>query len=156
MTESTAEEPVLDHGPVEIMLIEIEGDPFDERLWQLVGESIDRQQIQILDAAVVRRLDDETVEFVELDQEPTAAVSALELLATGLLADEDLEELAADVETGSSAVVIAFEHVWARALASRLLEIGGAVVGTQRIPAPVVQVVFDALSEDSSETEGTE
>lgn len=150
MTESTS--PELSFGPVELMVIEVEGDPFDEQLWQLVGESIDAQAIRVLDAAVLRRTDD-TLEFLELDQEPSLAVEALEILASGLLADEDLEELAEDVAEGTSAIVIAVEHVWARALASRLLQVGGAVVATERIPAPVVQAVFDELSEEGSEDE---
>ena len=79
---------------------------------------------------------------------------ALEVLASGLLADEDLEELAEDVETGASAVVVAIEHVWARSLASRLLQVGGAVVATERIPAPVMQAVFDELTQDASDDEG--
>ena len=153
MAESTSESE-LSFGPVEILLIDIDGDPFDDQLWQLVADSVDDDHIRVLDAAVVRRLDDETVEFLELDADPSGGAVALEVLASGLLADEDLEELAEDVETGASAVVVAIEHVWARSLASRLLQVGGAVVATERIPAPVVQAVFDELTQAASDDEG--
>ena len=47
----------------------------------------------------------------------------------------------------SAATVIAIELTWAMGLASRVASVGGVVLETVRIPAPVVNAVLDTIQE---------
>ena len=52
---------------------------------------------------------------------------------------------------GGSAAVVALELVYARKLASALAASGGVVLSAERIPAPVVNALVDAIEEEVAE-----
>ena len=64
---------------------------------------------------------------------------------SGLLAEEDIEDLAADLAPGSSAAILLFEHVWATKFRDAVVNSGGELVASIRIPKEVIDaVVADA------------
>lgn len=132
----SAHEATPEFGPVEIVLVRTENESPDAQLWELLFEQIDATSVALLDVAVVRKDDAGDVTIHEIEN--IGADAALDSLAHGLTTEDDLLELAEQLEPGENAVVVAFEHVWARNLASRLAAVGGAVVDAVRIPAPIV------------------
>lgn len=135
-------------GPVEVLLIELAGDPLDERLWNLVAEHVDSERLRLLDVVVLRRDPHGVLQLIEAEDAPVA--SGVDPALTGLLGEDDLAELAEQVAAGSNAVAVAVEHVWARSMAERLVELDGRVLAAHRIPAQAVNDLI-ALSHNNEE-----
>ena len=110
-----------------------------------LAEQVDAGLVRLLDMLIVRRDDDGQLTFEDIgtgaDLHPDFA--GVELVASGLVSNEDAEALASDLMPGGSAAVVALELTWAIQLASRLAESGGVVLETMRIPAPVVNAVLE-------------
>ena len=110
----------------------------------MIGEAV-----RLLDMLIVSRGDDGEVtvrEFEEFRDE--YGFTVVELEASGLLGDEDVEELGASIPPGSSGALLALELLFAKRLASSFAASGGEVLQVERIPA---QVVNDVLAEASDE-----
>jgi hypothetical protein len=63
---------------------------------------------------------------------------------SGMLSDEDIDDLGADLEANSSAAILLFEHVWATKFRDAVLGAGGELVASIRIPKDVVDEVLAA------------
>jgi hypothetical protein len=76
----------------------------------------------------------------------------LETEIAELLAAEDVENLAAAMENGTTAGVIVWENTWAAPFASAARRAGGQLVATGRIPIQAIMASFEA--EEASTAEG--
>ena len=63
----------------------------------------------------------------------------------GALGPEDAEEVSEDLEPNSSALLIAFENVWAAKLVDALRAADAVMIDQIRIPADVVEAVLTAV-----------
>ena len=61
-----------------------------------------------------------------------------------MLADEDIDDLGADLAPNSSAAILLFEHVWATKFRDAVVNSGGELVASIRIPKEVVDEVVAA------------
>jgi len=57
---------------------------------------------------------------------------------------EDIEDLGAELEPNSSAAILLFEHVWATRFRDAVLDSGGELVASIRIPKEAVDEVVGA------------
>ncbi len=145
VTVTASSVPSIEHGPVEIFVVALPTPTLDPGIVEAVADLVQAGTIDVVDLVVVSR-DDEGVtvtEYENIDDE--VDLPAMELGLSGLLSEDDLLEIAEDLDPGTSAAVIVLEHVWARELASRLADAGGVVVGTDRIPAPAVNELVAIL-----------
>jgi hypothetical protein len=112
----------------------------------------DNGTITIVDAMVLVKNEDESLDFFEIGQIPEdASMAALMGLideGNGLISEEDLEEFADALEPGDSAALIAFEHTWFKPLRDEILDSGGVLLANIRIPGLVVEEVLAAIAED--------
>ena len=138
------------YGPVEFLLIAFDSDKPSPGILEAITELIESSTINLLDLVVVTKALDGTVTSVDIeDATDEYGFGTIELEATGLASDEDIQELANDLPPGTAAALLVIELVWAKNLASRLTEAGGFVVHTDRIPAPVVNAALAALETES-------
>ena len=75
-------------------------------------------------------------------------ISALNGLLTrqlDLLTSEDATELAVNVEPGSSALVLVFEHRWMSPVREAIIESGGVLLADLHIAPEVVESVLAAV-----------
>ena len=108
-----------------------------------VRRVVESGAVTLLDLAVVRRSGD-GIEILELDTiGDTLRLTEIEPPAQGLIGDEDLEALAAEIPDGGTTVAIAIEHTWAREVVGAVLSSGAEVVAAERIPADVVNTIAD-------------
>ncbi len=133
----------FEYGPVDLYLVGFEGDRPDPGTLDAIGELIEGGEIRLLDFLVISHEEDGSVlvtDFEEVRDEYGFGTGDLE--ASGLVGDEDVEDLADLIPLGTSAALLAIELVWAKQLASRFAASGGVVLQTERIPAPVVNAVL--------------
>jgi hypothetical protein len=137
------------YGPVDLIAVAFEDDRPDPTVLATLGELVDSGQVRILDLLIVHRDTDGELTFDDLDRDDPVndPFAGVELIARGMVAIEDATALVADLAPSSSATVIAIELTWAMGLASSVASVGGVVLETVRITAPVVNAVLDTIQE---------
>ena len=82
------------------------------------------------------------IELSDLDESVGAAIRPHVQEPSGMLSDEDIEDLAAELAPNSSAAILLFEHVWATKFRDAVLGSGGELIASIRIPKEVVDEVL--------------
>jgi hypothetical protein len=151
----TANTPLDELGPVDYVIIE-----FPAGQANFTGEIAD-ELVKLVDAATIRLIDilvlvkdqDGTVEAMELaDLDDLGPLQSLEADLAELLAEEDVEHLAAAMDPGSVAGVLIYENIWAAPFASAARRAGGQLIANGRIP---IQAIIAAVEADEAlETQG--
>ncbi|KZE93653.1 MULTISPECIES: DUF6325 family protein [unclassified Agromyces] len=137
----------LDYGPVDIYVVSFEGDRPDDATLSALGELMLGDEIRLLDLLIVARGDDGTVTVREYEEfRDDFGFTIVELEASGVIGDEDIDELAEAIPPGTAGAVMAIELLWAKRLASAFAASGGEVLQVERIPATVVNEVFAAAA----------
>ncbi len=138
-------------APIELLVIGFPGNQFTGGILPELEALVENGIITVVDALLIVKEEDGTVDYLELDQidagEDIAALGRLLTDANGLLSDEDVEEFAAALEPGSSAAALVFEHTWFTPLRNELLDSGGLLLANVRIPGLVVDEVLAAVAE---------
>ena len=142
-------------GPVDYVVVEFPagasnftGEMADELL-RLVDAGI----IRVIDVLILTKDEDGTVDAMELSDVPELGeLQAVEAQLAELLAAEDVENLAAAMDPGSTAGVLIWENLWAAPFASAARRSGGQLIATGRIP---IQAIIASIEADNAlATEG--
>jgi hypothetical protein len=130
----------FEYGPVEIFLIGFDGERPGPDVVNAIVELVDSGVVRLLDLLfVTRSFETGDVVVLEVDEVSDAyGLPEFELLEVGIAGEEDVSDFAGALEPGTSAALLVVEHAWARAFAEAMFNAGGAVLRTERIPAPVV------------------
>lgn len=137
----------MDIGPVEILVVSFPGNRFTGEVAPALAELVESGMIRVIDLVfVAKSADGETVgiELSDLDEAIGAAFRPHVEEPSGLLSDEDIADLGADLAPNSSAAILVFEHVWATRFRDAVLGSGGELVASIRIPKEVVDEVVAA------------
>ncbi|MBN9169782.1 MAG: hypothetical protein J0J11_07675 [Microbacterium sp.] len=136
------------YGPVEFYLVGLEGDRPEPGVVAALVNLLDTGMVRLLDFVILSKDDDGEVTVTEVeDEDDRYGLGETELSASGIVGDEDVAELAELIPPGASAALVAFELVYQRDLASRLAASGAVVLASDRVPAPVVNALMDALDD---------
>jgi hypothetical protein len=78
------------------------------------------------------------------DDDPHAVFGSLVGLVDGLIAPDDVVDIAEQLPPGSHALVVLFEHLWLRELKAAVEAGGGTLRLDEHIPADIVDAVEEA------------
>lgn len=137
----------MDIGPVEILVVGFPGNQFTGEVAPALGELVESGLIRLIDLVFVTKDangDVVGVELSDLDEATSAAFHPHVAAPSGMLADEDIEDIGADLAPESSAAILLFEHVWATKFRDAVLGSGGELIASIRIPKEVVDEVVGA------------
>ena len=129
----------MEVGPVDVYIIGFPGNKFTGRIAPAIAELVDDGTIRVLDLLFVMKDENgvvTTIEIEDLDQEG-AAFAEIDITEPGSLNHEDADEVSEDLPANSSALLIAFENVWARKVASALEAADAVLIDSIRIPFEV-------------------
>ena len=101
-------------------------------------------QIRVIDLVFVTKDADGVVVGIELsdvDESTSAAFGEHVGEPSGLLAEEDIADLGEDLPPNCSAAILVFEHVWATRFHDAVIDSGGELVASIRIPKEVMDAV---------------
>ena len=132
-------------GPVEILVVGFPGNQFNGEVAPALGELVASGLVRVIDLVFVTKDADGDVVGIELSDLDDAVGGAFQPhvgVPSGLLADEDIEDLGADLEPGSSAAILLFEHVWATKFRDAVVDSGGELLASIRIPKEVMDEVL--------------
>ncbi len=137
-------------GPIDYLVVEFPGNRMTGRAFPLLVDLVERGIIRILDLIFVRRELDGTLvglTIADLDKDGLLDFAVFEGASSGLLTQDDLDDASAVIEPGSAAGILIYENVWAGPFAAALMESGGQLVASGRIPMPDVLRALDATEQ---------
>jgi len=142
--------PLDELGPVDYVIVEFPagaatftGEMADELL-----KLVDAGTIRVVDMLILVKDENGAVEAMELsDLDELGPLEVLEAELAELLAEEDVEHLAAAMDPGSVAGVLIYENTWAAPFASAARRSGGQLIANGRIP---IQAIIAAVEADEA------
>ena len=135
-------------GPVDYVVVE-----FPAGASNFTGEMaaellalVDAGTIRVIDVLILTKDDNGEVEATELSDVPELGeLATLEAELAELLAAEDVANLAAAMEPGSTAGVLIWENLWAAPFAAAARRSGGQLIANGRIP---IQAIIASIEAD--------
>ena len=143
-----------DLGPVDFLVVEFPpgASHFTGEMAKELASLVDSGTIRVLDILILAKDADGSVEALELDDlDELDELRSIETALATILAEEDVEHLAAAMEPGTVAGVLVWENTWAAPFASAARRSGGQLVANGRIP---VQAIIASLEAEATQTEG--
>jgi uncharacterized membrane protein len=139
-------------GPIELFVIGFPENKFTGQIQARIQDLIDQEIITLVDGLFITKDAEGDVVCVEIEQvdvdESIAQLAAfLEEDGTGLLNEEDVDEIGAGLEPDSSALALIFEHTWIKPVRDAVFDAGGVVMANVRVPGTVVsELLADSTS----------
>ncbi len=140
----------MSHGPVQYFVFAFPGNQFTGEIVPALADAVAGGSIRIVDIVFVKKEADGTtlmLEINDLDDEEFNAFAEIVDHTEGLLSDDDVLELAADLPPNNSAALLVFEHVWATQLAGAIRNANGQVVTQGFVPREIVEEVLGSQTD---------
>ena len=141
-------------GPVDYVVVEFPAGASNftgEMAAELVA-LVESGTIRLIDILILTKNEDGTIDAMELsDIEELGDLQALEAQLADLLAEEDVEHLAASMDPGSTAGVLIWENLWAAPFGAAARRSGGQLIATGRIP---IQAIIASIEADEAPSTG--
>ena len=137
-------------GPVDYLVVEFPADTanFTGEIAERLLELVEAGTIRVIDMLILIKDDDGSVEAMELsDVDDLGPLVELEAQLAELLAEDDVMDLAAAMDPGSTAGVLVYENLWAAPFASAMRRAGGQLIANGRIP---IQAIIAAVEADQA------
>jgi Family of unknown function (DUF6325) len=142
-------------GPVDYVIVEFPAGEanFTGAMVEELLKLVEAGTIRVIDILILVKDEDGNVEALELsDLEDLGELQQIEAELAELLAEDDVLNLAAAMDPGSTAGVLIYENVWAGPFASAVRHSGGQLIANGRIPIQAIIAAIEA--DDITEIEG--
>ena len=126
-------------GPVDYVVVEFPAGQtnFQGEAAKELASLVDRDLIRVLDLLILHKDEDGSLEAFEIDDlDEVDELRALETQVAEILAEEDVVNLAAAMDNGSTAGVVVWENKWAAPFASAARRAGGQLIANRKDPDP--------------------
>ena len=137
-------------GPVDYVVVEFPAGAsnFTGEMAAELLRLVDAGTIRVIDVLILTKNDDGTVDATEFsDVEELGELQRVETQLAELLAADDVVNLAAAMEPGSTAGVLIWENLWAAPFAAAARRSGGQLIATGRIP---IQAIIASIEADQA------
>ena len=135
-------------GPVDYLVVEFPpgASHFTGEMAAELAKLVDSGTIRLLDLVILVKDADGAIEALEIeDLEQLDDLRTAEAQLADLLAAEDITNLAAAMEPGTTAGVLVWENSWAAPFATAARRSGGQLIASGRIP---IQAILASLEAD--------
>jgi hypothetical protein len=147
--------PLDELGPVDYLVVEFPAGAsnFTGDMAKELLALVDSGTIRVIDMLILTKDEDGSVDAMELsDIEDLGPLQELETELAELLAEEDVEHLAAAMEPGSTAGVLIWENLWAAPFAAAARRSGGQLIANGRIP--IQAIIASIQADEAAATQG--
>jgi Family of unknown function (DUF6325) len=135
-------------GPVDYLVVEFPpgASHFTGEMAAELAKLVDSGTVRLLDLVILVKDADGAIEALEIeDLEQLDDLRTAEAQLAELLAAEDITNLAAAMEPGTTAGVLVWENSWAAPFATAARRSGGQLIASGRIP---IQAILASLEAD--------
>jgi hypothetical protein len=135
-------------GPIDFVLLEFPDDADTKACGDAILDLLRRNVIRLFDVLVIRKPLDGSYTGVDLTDVTLAGIggfTAFEGAQSGLIQDDDVSAAVEAMQPGTMAALLVFENTWAAPFVGAVLDAGGELIASQRIPAPDVLEALDRL-----------
>jgi uncharacterized protein DUF6325 len=139
-------------GPVDYVVVEFPAGAsnFTGEMAAELRALVDSKTIRVIDVLILTKDADGSVEATELsDVDELGELQTIEAELAELLAADDVDQLAAAMEPGSTAGVLIWENLWAAPFAAAARRSGGQLIADGRIP---LQAIIASIEADEETT----
>ncbi|MFD7834450.1 DUF6325 family protein [Streptomyces sp. NPDC059761] len=137
-------------GPVDYLVVEFPPatSNFTGEMAAELDKLVTSGTIRVLDLIILTKGADGELDALEVDDlEGAGELRAAEAKLAGLLAEEDVVNLAAAMKPGTTAGVLVWENVWAGPFAAAARRSGGQLIANGRIPIQAILASIEADEE---------
>ena len=145
-------------GPLEYLVVGFEGNRFTGQILSELRAAKEKGIIRVIDLFVIKKDEQGNVTALALSDLSAEEATELGPLAgdlMGLFAQEDIDQVAADLPNKSAAGLLLFEHTWAIGLKEAIKHAGGVAVAGGLV-APDVLQALEADLEAAKQSAGQE
>jgi len=139
-------------GPLEYTVIGFDGNRFNGEIAQEIGKVVDAGIIALVDVVFITKDIAGDVNVVEIDgkDDPRFAGFA-DMLGglMGLLTPEDIDQIAVELPTNTSALVLLFEHRWAVDVKNAIAGAGGFLISRETIAPEALEMLNAELDAEA-------
>jgi hypothetical protein len=139
--------PLDELGPVDYVVVEFPAGAknFTGEMAAELLKLVDAGTIRVIDVLILDKNGDGSVDATELaDIEELGEMQTIETQLAELLAADDVDDLAAAMDPGSTAGVLIYENLWAAPFASAARRSGGQLIANGRIPIQAIIASIEA------------
>jgi hypothetical protein len=132
-------------GPVEILCIKFPNAFIKDEITSALKTLVDSKTIRIIDIVFIRKTTNGEVmmtEMAEMDDVDHSLLDPLVADISGLISEEDVQEIGASLDHNSFAALMLFENIWATAFRDAVLKADGQLLLSDRIPNAVIEEVM--------------
>jgi hypothetical protein len=140
-------------GPVDYVVVEFPAGAsnFTGEMAAELRALVDSKTIRVIDVLILTKDADGSVEATELsDVDELGELQTIEAELAELLAADDVDQLAAAMEPGSTAGVLIWENLWAAPFAAAARRSGGQLIADGRIPLQAIIASIEADEETAT------
>ena len=137
-------------GPVEVIAVGFPGSQFNGGIIPELQKLVDGGVITIIDGLLATKDESGEVALAELGEadDDSGRLRVLAERIDGLVSDEDVAELTADLEPGSSAAILVFENTWMKPLRDAIVGSSGVLLSNVRVPGSVVEEILETVPDE--------
>lgn len=134
-------------GPIEMLCVKFPNNLIKDEIGAALRGLVKNRTIRIIDIVFILKKETGDVVINELDELEDIDHSILDPIVstiTGLIAEEDIQTIAAALDNSSFAAVMLFENIWATAFRDAVVNAEGELLLSERIPSSVIDEVMAA------------
>jgi hypothetical protein len=154
---TTTDVDLSELGPVDYLVVEFPAGQsnFTGEMAAELLALVEGGIIRVIDILILTKDADGAVEAMELsDVGELGELQALEAELAELLAAEDVANLAAAMDPGSTAGVLIWENIWAAPFGAAARRAGGQLIANGRIPIQAIIASIEADEDTENDDEG--
>lgn len=134
-------------GPIEILCIKFPSNFAKDEIATALKALVSSKMVRIIDILFIQTNEKGDIIMNEIDDLDAADVDIFDPLISdisGLISEEDVQEIGRSLDHNSLAGVILFEHTWATAFQDAVLKAGGELLMSDRVPNQVIEELLAA------------
>ena len=123
-------------GPIDYVIVGFEGNKFEGKILEALGDAIDSGVIALVGLAFVSKDDEGTVVKLgvsDLGDDYLVEMSEKYGVSDELVGDDDIDEIADLLNNNTSAGLLVVEHLWAKPLKKAIGDAGGVLIADGRV-----------------------
>jgi hypothetical protein len=132
-------------GPIEIICIKFPETLIKDEIALALKELVEHKTIRIIDILFIRKSAQGAVTITEIDEMDDVDHSLLDPAIadiSGLISEEDVEDIATQLDNSSFAALMLLENTWATRFRDAVLNANGELLLSERIPHRVVETLL--------------